>query len=146
VLGRVTGRLPTDWAACYGLAPVLVETFVDPTRFDGGCYRAADWTEVGQTAGRRDGIPKRLFVYGLCSNWREQLCAAPPTRLSMPAPPGELASWAKVEFATLRLHDQRLRQRLFTVAQDFYKNPQANVPQACGTKACTLGAYRFFQN
>jgi len=47
VLGRVTGRLPTDWAARYGLAPVLVETFVDPTWFDGGCYRAANWTEVG---------------------------------------------------------------------------------------------------
>jgi len=32
------------------------------------------------------------------------------------------------------------------VAQDFYKNPQANVPQACGTKARPLGTYRFFQN
>jgi len=146
VLGRVTQQLPTDWQARYGITPVLVETFVDPTRFHGGCYRAANWTEVGQTAGRRDGIPKRLLVYGLCADWREQLCVAPPVRLSIPAPPRASAPWAEVEFATARLHDERLKQRLFTVAQNFYNDPQANIPQACGTKARTLGAYRFFQN
>jgi len=146
LLARISKRLPRDWQARYGIAPVLVETFVDPRYFDGACYRAANWTEVGKTAGRRDGVAKRLFLYGLCPDWQEQLRAAPPTPLRVALPPPEATSWADVEFATLRLHDARLKQRLATVAHDFYNNPQANIPEACGTKARTLGAYRFFQN
>jgi len=48
-------RLPEDWFASYHVRPVLVETFVDPTRFDGACYKASNWIEVGHTAGRRHG-------------------------------------------------------------------------------------------
>jgi hypothetical protein len=40
-----------DGHSRYGHTPVLVETFVDPARFRGGCYRAANWTLVGQSAG-----------------------------------------------------------------------------------------------
>ncbi len=35
---------------------------------------------------------------------------------------------------------------MYTIAQDFYNRPQANIPEACGTKARTRGSYRFFQN
>jgi hypothetical protein len=67
-------RLPADWQAAYGVTPLLVETLVDPARYSGGCYRAANWIEVGETAGRgrddrqhrRHGArPKRVFVYPL---------------------------------------------------------------------------------
>ncbi len=67
-------RLPADWQAQYGVTPRLVETLVDPARYTGGCYRAANWVEVGETAGRgrddrqhaRHGAwPKRVFVYPL---------------------------------------------------------------------------------
>jgi len=67
-------RLPADWRAQYGVTPLLVETLVDPTRYTGGCYRAANWIEVGETAGRgrddrqhqRHGArPKRVFMYPL---------------------------------------------------------------------------------
>jgi len=67
-------RLPADWRAQYGVTPLLVEALVDPTRYTGGCYRAANWIEVGETAGRgrddrqhqRHGArPKRVFVYPL---------------------------------------------------------------------------------
>lgn len=67
-------RLPADWHATYGVTPWLVETLVDPVRYAGGCYRAANWIEVGETAGRgrddrqhqRHGAqPKRVFVYPL---------------------------------------------------------------------------------
>jgi len=67
-------RLPHDWQARYGVAPLLVETFVDPARFVGGCYRAANWVALGQTAGRgrddrahqRHGAhPKCVWVYPL---------------------------------------------------------------------------------
>ncbi len=38
----------------------LLETFVDPSRFRGTCYRAANWMVVGQTTGRgKDDQTKR---------------------------------------------------------------------------------------
>ena len=40
-------RLPRDWLARHGHALLLAETFVDPERFAGTCYRAANWLEVG---------------------------------------------------------------------------------------------------
>ena len=43
------------WEALHGCRPVLCETFVDPTRFDGACYRAANWEMIGMTAGKRSG-------------------------------------------------------------------------------------------
>lgn len=67
-------RLPGDWQAQYGVEPLLVETLVDPARYTGGCYRAANWVEVGTTSGRgrddrahrRHGAsPKCLWVYPL---------------------------------------------------------------------------------
>jgi hypothetical protein len=61
---------------------LLLETFVDPQRFHGGVYRAANWMELGLTQGYRrtregysaqaDG-PKRVFVRPLCGDARAQL-------------------------------------------------------------------------
>jgi hypothetical protein len=73
VLSRCLQRLPLDWAARYGYAPVLVETFVDGARFAGTSYRAANWRHLGQTAARADPYPngkassgpKQLYVYPL---------------------------------------------------------------------------------
>jgi len=45
-------RLGADWKRLYGLEPWLVETLVDRERFHGGCYRAANWIELGKTSGR----------------------------------------------------------------------------------------------
>lgn len=146
ILAAALRRLPRDWEARYRVRPLLVETFVDPMRFNGTCYRAANWQVVGETAGRRDGIPKRVFVQPLCVGWRAILCKEPPIRLGEMPRPASPSSWAEEEFGTLRLYDQRLKQRLFTLAQDFYNRPQASIPEACGSKARTMGAYRFFQN
>ena len=73
-LARALSRLPADWQAQYGITPLLVETFVDPARYTGACYQAANWVEIGETSGRgredrqhrRHGArPKRVFVYPL---------------------------------------------------------------------------------
>ena len=75
-------RLSRDWQARYGVAPLLVETFVDPARYVGGCYRAANWVALGETAGRgrddraheRHGAHrKRVWVYPLRREARAQL-------------------------------------------------------------------------
>jgi hypothetical protein len=81
-LARALRRLPGDWQAQYGVEPLLVETLVDPARYPGGCYRAANWVELGETSGRgrddrahqrHDASPKRLWVYPLRRDAVERL-------------------------------------------------------------------------
>jgi hypothetical protein len=146
VLSMALSRLPQDWNERYNITPVLVETFVDPGRFAGTCYRAANWIDIGHTAGRRDGTAKKIFVYPLCAHWRKILCAEPPVRLGERPRVERPRNWAEEEFGSIRLYDDRLKERLYTVAQDFYGKPQATIPEACGSKARTMGAYRFMQN
>jgi hypothetical protein len=146
VLSVALSRLPEDWEERYHVRPVLVETFVDPTLFAGTCYKAANWIEVGQSAGRRDGKPKRVLLYPLCPGWREILCTEPQIQLGDIPRPERPEHWAEEEFGTVRLYDNRLKQRLYNIAQDFYGQPQAGIPQACGCRARTMGAYRLFQN
>src|SRR2546422_9030740 len=147
VLALTLLRLPADWQQRYAVRPVLAETFVDPSRFEGTCYKAANWNKVGQTAGRRDGVAKTIFLHELSSHWRECLCAEPARpplgRASYPELP---PTWAHEEFGRVRFYDGRLKQRLYTIAQDFYGCPQGSIPEACGAKSRTMGAYRFFQN
>jgi hypothetical protein len=52
ILGRVARRLSEDWEALYGHPIYFLETFVDPERFRGTCYRAANWVLLGRTTGR----------------------------------------------------------------------------------------------
>ena len=46
-------HLVRDWPARFHHPLVLLETFVDPSRFVGTVYRAAGWTELGMTRGFR---------------------------------------------------------------------------------------------
>jgi hypothetical protein len=52
VLGAVTRRIRADWQGKYGHGLDWLETFVEPERFVGSCYRAANWQWVGRTTGR----------------------------------------------------------------------------------------------
>ncbi len=85
VMGLTLARLSEDWERKYGHPVLAVETFVDPEQFNGGCYRAGGWQEVGQTSGygrcQRDYYvkhdkPKRLFVRelvrGACRSLRAE--------------------------------------------------------------------------
>lgn len=73
LLGLLARRLAADWQARFGVEPLLVETMVERARFRGSCYRAANWIEVGETAGRgrmdrhkrRSLAKKRVLVYPL---------------------------------------------------------------------------------
>jgi hypothetical protein len=51
-LSLVARRICDDWQHQYAYRPVLMETFVDTTRFQGICYKAANWINVGLTKGR----------------------------------------------------------------------------------------------
>jgi hypothetical protein len=52
ILSRMAKRLSQDWEQVYGHPIYFLETFVDPTRFRGTCYRAANWVLLGYTTGR----------------------------------------------------------------------------------------------
>jgi hypothetical protein len=75
-------RLPGDWLETFGHPLVLLETFVDPQRFAGTIYKAANWSYVGHTRGfrrSRQGYsttaqsPKMVFVKSLQANARALL-------------------------------------------------------------------------
>lgn len=73
-----------DWQEAYGVRPMLLETFVARERFEGTCYRAANWIELGATAGRgrmdrhtrRSESVKTCFVYPLVGDFRRCLGVA----------------------------------------------------------------------
>src|SRR3990172_6470304 len=158
VLAMAEKRLAKDWHEVYGYSPLLLETYVESKRFAATCYRAANWIHVGQTRGRgrqdrehREKKPiKDIYLYPLHPHCQKMLCEEPgparlsPTPCTKPSKPPR--DWAEQEFGQVRLRDRRHRQRLFTVARDFYAQPGANIPQACHSRAKTKAAYRLFQH
>ena len=101
VLGRSLRRLSGDMRAAHGHPVLLAETFVDPERFAGTCYRAANWEAVGRTKGyervsgggyREHGRPKSILVRELSSDARARLRGLaddPAWGCAPPAPPPE---------------------------------------------------------
>ena len=81
LLGRVTARLKRDWEQLYSHPVYFAETFIDPGRFRGTCYRAANWKLLGVTTGRgkndhtnRPNRPiKEVFGYALDPRFRKLL-------------------------------------------------------------------------
>ena len=158
VLGLSARVVPKDWESAYAVRALLMESFVQRDRFAGTSYKAANWVRVGSTSGRGrqdrghvGQVPvKDVYVYPLQGNWREELCRAPAgwagrlDSIVPPALPGQ--DWAQEEFGRARLGDARLKARLAELARDFYARPCAQIPQACGTRAKTKAAYRFFEH
>jgi hypothetical protein len=81
ILGRIASSLPNDWQQLYGHPVYYAETFIDPGRFRGTCYRAANWKLLGLTTGRgKDSASKRpnrsikeILGYPLNPRFRELL-------------------------------------------------------------------------
>jgi len=84
ILAQLARRVEADWPAVYGVTPLLLETLIDPGRFDGASYRAANWIVVGTTTGRGRNdraprhtarVPKRVLIYPLVRDAARQLRA-----------------------------------------------------------------------
>jgi hypothetical protein len=90
ILGWMARHLSADWQRLYHHPLHFVETFVDPQRFRGTCYRAANWIYLGRTTGRgkndqtnRPNRPiKEVLGYPLSRRFRELLGAAQCTQYS----------------------------------------------------------------
>jgi hypothetical protein len=155
VLSQCLMQLSEDWIKRYGYEPVLAETFVDPSRFAGTCYRASNWAHVGQTVaddtaysnGKVAKGRKDIYVYPLRRDWKRALCTEPKVALGSMLQVETPADWTEEEFGRVQLFDERLKSRLFTLAGDFFAQPGELIPQACsGSEAKTKAAYRFFKN
>ncbi len=122
-LSMAARQLPGEWQQHHGCRPVLCETFVNPTRFDGACYRAANWTVIGMTAGRRSASrakpAKQIFVLPLDPGFREVLKSESktPPRRKPPTPAHDdpsVAMWMKIIDAAGELaaaHDRQWMKR-----------------------------------
>jgi hypothetical protein len=74
-------RINHDWQEKYGHKIYLLETFVEKARFDGACYKAANWRYVDSTQGRNRQdrynklkVPiKDISFYPLSRNFRQEL-------------------------------------------------------------------------
>jgi len=153
VLGRAMRRLVKDFETAYGYRLYLVESFVDTARFDGGCYRAANWVRVGHTQGRgrqdrahrHEAGVKAIYVYPLVEDFRERLGGqAPAGWVALAAGEGlEGPSWAEQEFGGAPLGDERLSRRLVASAARLAERPGREFSAvAQGDVAAIRGYYR----
>ena len=159
VLGACLRRVGKDFEARYGYRPWLLESFVDPERHDGTCFRAANWERIGRTKGRGRNDRERcspesikdIYVYPLVADFRSRL-GVPPERGAYlrPLPLEEglgTSEWAEQEFGTVELGDKRLRDRLIKIAQDRFKRPDTSYLEAvAGDRAATKGYYYFIDS
>lgn len=84
MLGLIARRIRADWQEKYGHPVHTLETFVERSRFQGTCYRAANWQRLGETRGRtRNDRDKTIRVeikdvclHPLTPRFRKDLCAA----------------------------------------------------------------------
>jgi len=71
VLSLCQKRLSDDWQKRFGHPLLLLETFVDPQRFAGTVYRAANWSYLGHTRGyrrTRQGYSAKCYRPKKCSS------------------------------------------------------------------------------
>jgi len=144
-------RLSQDWEASFGYPVLAVESFVDPQRFSGACYRAAGWEILGQTQGSRrhhrdfylnDGTPKELWVRCLHPKARKWLRAATmPPRFARQEDPAIYCPYTAPQFRSLwerlnQLLDPRKRKgRLHGLASTLTICALATLCGARGTRA-----------
>jgi len=87
-LSLASRRVAGDWRKAYCYEPVLLETFVDTAHFAGTSYKAANWTQVGQTKGRGRNdrekayalSVKDIYMYPLRRDFRKILLGERPYR------------------------------------------------------------------
>lgn len=81
ILSRAVRQAAIDWQRLYGINLSLLESFVDPERFRGSSYKAANWIYLGKSKGssksgnsyRFHGHVKDIYVYPLTSDFKSTL-------------------------------------------------------------------------
>ncbi len=92
VLSLAIKQIQEDWLREYCYAPVLLETFVDTSHFAGTCYKASNWTYLGETQGRgrmdREKeyalSRKAIYMYPLQKDFKDCLKGLKPCKMVNP--------------------------------------------------------------
>ena len=124
VLSIIARQVADDWVAHHGFRPVLLETFVDPEKYLGTCYKAANWIAIGKTQGHNGSEncaaihPKEVLVYPLAADFK--------TTLIQGSKPTKVRKTSKAPLpSTLNINDpfvilwQRILHIVFHVAEEF---------------------------
>jgi hypothetical protein len=152
----VLGQVGQDWFERYGVQPLLVETYVDRSRFNGRSLAAANWRRLGQSKGRgRDDrlrqsakSIKDVWVYELDPKARTLLQATREEVLIARSvfAPAIKVDWAQEEMAGVDLGDQRLNDRAARILLDRWNNPLQSFYRSFGSSAAAKGAYKLVES
>jgi hypothetical protein len=155
VLALALRAVQVDWPARYGREPLLVETFVERSRFSGGCFAAANWQRLGVSTGRgRLGpeealrTPKDIWVYPLHPRARARLQEEKPRPL-LPQPLVQSLAredWCAYELAGLELGDRRRHRRAQAVLAARWRQPQTSFFGSFETWGQAKGAYALIEH
>jgi hypothetical protein len=155
VLSLVLARVAQDWQDRYGVEPLLVETFVDRSRFTGLCFAAANWMRIGSSTGRGRLGPesperslKDIWVYPLVRRARTHLLQETPPPV-IPRPLVQSLAqeqWCAQELARLELGDERLHRRAENILQARWAQPQASFNGSFAGWAAAKGAYSLIES
>lgn len=143
ILSICLKRLPNDWENVYGTRPILVETFVDSEKFSGTCYKASNWTFLGETQGRgrndryhENSVSKKyIFAY----EFKKGILKSAPQK-------AREDDWVVEEFKYAKLPNKAKKDRMISIARDFFSKPASPIPLCCEGQAKQKGAYRFFSD
>ena len=157
VLSLSLRRLSSDMEAALGHPALVAETFVDPSRFEGTCYRASNWVELGETRGYArshgewvaHGRPKRVFVRPLSRGAREALRGldepAPLPSQSPSGPPSDARLRSLCDFLRQVPEHRRRRGLRHSLATVLAVSAAAKLAGARGPTAIAEFAARLTQ-
>ncbi len=151
----VVERLGHDWYSRYGTHPLLVETFVDRSRFTGACFAAANWVRLGESTGQgRLGAtkgattPKDIWVYPISADARRQLQNEPPRSVTPYSlqESVETVDWCAREMQNSELGDTRLNKRVVKILLGRWDHPSETFGGSFKRWADAKAAYNLIEN
>ena len=153
--GLVLKQVQADWLKRYGVAPVLVETFVDRERHFGRSLAAANWRRLGQSKRRGRDDPKRQYSKTLKDIWVYELDPKARSKLHVqpiqPLPPHSVFAgplhedWVQEEMGEVDLGNVRLNQRAKRMLSARWQRPEKSFYRSFQTPAEGKAAYRFVE-
>jgi len=105
ILSMTGKQIADDWQEKHNYRPVLIETFVDSSRYSGACYRASNWSCIGESSGKNwdsnateqdKGSIKYIFVYPLQSNFKAILRNLKPKNEQITIDESFVSLWGQV--------------------------------------------------
>ena len=137
VLSMSIDALEAYFLSRYKYVPYIVETFVDTTSYDGSCYKAANWIEVGETKGtgrlgkysNKNISKKKIYLYIINKNYKQDLGISiydglDPLKLHKYL---YAKDWSSIELKNAQLHNKTKVESLIELASRKADNPTKSI-------------------